>query len=62
MNSDLLKSTIVYIYEQTDRFQFSLNLKSRTDLTYNTQPFFADINGDLLYVFYFYLTSFIGLR
>jgi len=48
MNSELFKSTIVEIYEQTDRFQFSKIPKLKTDLTYNTQPFFADINGDLL--------------
>ena len=49
MNSELFKSTIVEIYEQTDRFKFSKIPKLKTDLTYNTQPFFADINGDLLY-------------
>lgn len=55
MNSDLLKSTIVYIYEQIDRFQFKLLLTSRSELTYNTQPFFADINGDLMYAILIWL-------
>jgi hypothetical protein len=47
MQSDALNETRIELYKQTEQYKFVMEPNNTLQIAYNSQPFFADIDGDL---------------